>query len=587
MRARADDKTPLEGGGWPWRRWALLVLGIVLAGCSTDATDSPFVAPDRQGKVTGRIYSLANGREVQGAFVSLEAGRGSLQTLSNEAGEFVFSSVTAGSYRLAAEAGGFKTATQTVNLAARVHLALDVGLRPSVDAGDLTGLVVDAVTGAALGSAVLSIPGKGITTFTDLSGRFTARAIDAGTVTVEVRAVGHAPYSALVTIPANGAALETFRLVPNAGSVSGTVLGTSPVRASRALGGALVKLLEPVSPAVRGRSISFQAQSTRPFSLAETGIVTRTGADGRYRLDAVTAGPIGLLFSFDSHDELLATTTVLLGRASTLDASLRFNRATVRGLVTDTNGQPVAGAVLSVAEQGLTTRTNANGRYELSELVIVKDFPRLVFINGFPVALPARQTPIGAQAAGFSPNSALVTLVAGGSVTLDFVLGRSTGTLAGQVRKARDGTAVPGSVVSLPQLGLTTPVNFNGDFSFANLPAAQLAVTVNSQGFLPATSFVVILPGQGSFVRVALTAPGALTGTVRKKTGNAPIASARVTLPELARQVLTDSAGLYTFAELPAATLRVEVTAQDSSPLTTSAVIRDGQLTRLDVTLEP
>ncbi|MBI3890487.1 MAG: carboxypeptidase regulatory-like domain-containing protein [Candidatus Wallbacteria bacterium] len=581
-RAGTRGRTPL-----PWGFWAVLVLWIVVAGCSTDATDSPNQPPNRTGKVSGRVFDQANGREIAGAFVSLESGRGSVQTVTDPDGAYLFGTVDAGSYRLSVDAGGFRAGFQNVLLAARVHLAVDVGLRPVVNTGDLTGLVLDSTTGAPLGSAVLSVPGKNVTTFTDSGGRFTVRGLNAGQSTVEVRALGHAPFSALVPIPAAGVALETFRLIANAGSVSGTVFSTSALRASRVIPGALVKLLEPNSRRRAGQAISFQTQTTQPLSFAETGVVTRSGADGRYRLDNVTAQTIGLLFTAASHDDQLATTAVLLGSTASLDVQMRFNRATVRGQVTDLNGQPVAGATISVAEQALTTQTDVTGRYALFELVVVKDFPRVIVINGFPVALPPHETPIGASAPGFSQGSALVALVADGTVVLDFGLGRATGTLGGSVRKSRDGTAIPGAVVTLPQLGISTPTNFAGDFAFVDLPPAQLAVNVNAVGFLQTTTFVVVLPGQSSFVRVDLAAPGVLTGTVRKLTGGRPLSSARVALPELARQILTDTAGAYTFTDLPARALRVEFSAQGATSLSTSTTIRDGAVTQLDATLGP
>lgn len=577
--------TARGGGGFPWRTWSFLLLLIVLLGCGTEA-DSPFVPPDSAGKVSGRVFDLSSGREIPGAFISLDSGRQSIQTLSGQDGTFAFLALNPASYRLTADAGGYNASFQNLDLQARVHLAVDLGLRPSVATGSLSGLVVDASTGARIGSAVVSIAAKRYTTFTDLSGRFSALGLDTGALELEIQAVGYERFTARIEVTAGGALLETFRLRANAGSLDGTVLSTNSVTAATPLAGALVKLLEPVGQQT-SRSLTYTEFPTRTLSLTDTGLVTHTGLDGRYRFSSVTAGTVGLLISAASHDDRLVTTAVAINRRTVLDVRLRYNRATLAGRVLDQSGSPVGGAMVSVAEQGLTTRTDAAGRYSFAAGVIVREFPRIVAIPGGTTTLPPHQTPIGCQATGFEPGSAWVTLATGGSVTLDFVLRRATGTVAGTVVRLRGGVPIPGGVASLPQLGLTTPVGNAGLFSFSGLPTGFLRLQVNSVGYLLATTYVSVLPGQSTQVRVGLSIPGALEGLVSKRSTQAPIAAARVLLPALARQLLTGTTGGYSFTELLPGTYDVQFSAQGQTSLTTTATIVDGQTTRLDVLLDP
>lgn len=577
--------SPRGGGGFPWRTWSLLLLLIVVMGCGTEA-DSPFSPPDKSGRVSGRVFDLSSGRELIGAFVSLDSGRQSIQTLSGQDGTFSFLALSPSSYRLTADAGGYNASFQNLDLQDRVHLTVDLGLRPSVATGSLAGFVVDSVTGARLGSAVVSIAAENYTTFTDVGGRFSAMGLDAGSLELEIQAVGYERFTARLEMVAGGTLLETFRLRANAGSLDGTVLSTNSVSAATPLAGALVKLLEPVGQQTP-RSVTYAEFPTRTLSLVDTGIVTHTGADGRYRFSSVTVGTVGLLISAASHDDLLVTTTVALNRRTVRDARLRFNRATLAGRVLDQSGSPVGSALVSVAEQGLTTRTDAAGRYSFGSGVIVREFPLIVAIPGGTTTLPPHQTPVGCQATGFEPGSAWVTLTTGGSVTLDFVLRRATGTIVGTVVRLRGGVPIPGGLASLPQLGLTTPVGNAGLFSFSGLPTGLLRVEVDSVGYLRATTYASVLPGQSTQVRVGLAIPGALEGLVSKRSTQAAIVAARVLLPRLSRQMLTDGTGKYSFTELLPGTYEVQFSAQGQTSQTTTTTIVDGQTTRLDVLLDP
>jgi hypothetical protein len=255
--------------------------------------------------------------------------------------------------------------------------------------------------------------------------------------------------------------------------------------------------------------------------------------------------------------------------------------------VLDQSGSPVGSALVSVAEQGLTTRTDAAGRYSFGSGVIVREFPLIVAIPGGTTTLPPHQTPVGCQAIGFEPGSAWVTLTTGGSVTLDFMLRRATGTIVGTVVRLRGGVPIPGGLASLPQLGLTTPVGNAGLFSFSGLPTGLLRVEVNSVGYLRATTYASVLPGQSTQLRVGLAIPGALEGLVSKRSTQAAIVAARVLLPRLSRQMLTDATGKYSFAELLPGSYEVQFSAQGQTSQTTTTTIVDGQTTRLDVLLDP
>ncbi len=109
-------------------------------------------------------------------------------------------------------------------------LLLGLALAPpaaSAQTGTLTGQVLDAGTGLVLPGATVTVDGSDRGAISDRTGRFLVPGLSAGTVTVRVRYLGYAEATGSVTIPADGSASLTFRLVSEAITLEGIeVTGT-------------------------------------------------------------------------------------------------------------------------------------------------------------------------------------------------------------------------------------------------------------------------------------------------------------------------------------------------------------------------
>ncbi|MDX6352221.1 MAG: hypothetical protein QOF84_7011 [Streptomyces sp.] len=216
---------------------------------------------------------------------------------------------------------------------------------------------------------------------------------------------------------------------------------------------------------------------------------------------------------------------------------------TVHGQVRDSDGTGVAGATLTLIS--LTGRqlgraaTQANGGYVLQ-------------------APGAGSYVLIAAADGHQPQASTV-VVGEEPVAYDVVLAGTSG-LAGHVTAADGGLPVGGAMVVVTDVRgevlATGKTDADGSFTFAELPSGDFTLAVNATGFRP-TAAVVEVAGHGiTRTEIVLRAGAQVLGTVRGGADRRPLADARVTLVDMAGNVVgtatTGSDGAYAFTDLDA-----------------------------------
>ncbi len=98
-------------------------------------------------------------------------------------------------------------------------------------------------------------------------------------------------------------------------------------------------------------------------------VTTTTNASGAYTLSAVPAGLVYVTASKSGYSSVSHLVELVAGGTSTRNFSLPSSTGTgtLAGLVTDAvNGNPIAGALVSIA--GITATTNASGNYSISDI---------------------------------------------------------------------------------------------------------------------------------------------------------------------------------------------------------------------------
>jgi hypothetical protein len=268
--------------------------------------------------------------------------------------------------------------------------------------------------------ALPTVPQPTQATTTDEHGKASVPGLMPGTYRVQATAAGHAPESRLGVVLAPDAAPAPVRLVLGPG---------------HALTGLVVD--EHGEPVVQATVIAARGDSWQPGLDKWVGT---SDARGRYRLEGLAAGRV-TLFLLREGRPLLQVGAFGVPDTTTYDVRLRPG-GTVRGTVTDEDGQPVEGAEVRTAMQNtwspMVAKTTSEGTFELAD---VPAGPLAYFRVTAPGYMPYPDPSAPQQGSGES-------LREGAEMVRDVVLRRGL-TADLTVLAAADGQPVPGAAVAL------------------------------------------------------------------------------------------------------------------------------------------
>jgi len=156
------------------------------------------------------------------------------------------------------------------------------------------------------------------------------------------------------------------------------------------------------------------------------------------------------------------------------------------GYVNDTQGAPIAAALISAGEHSATTDTGGYYNMTLS--------------NG--------TYDVTAEALGYQASTvANVTVLEGQETMLNFSLGATSGTLKGHVTDAESGDAVSGVVVTavVGNVSKTGVTDVTGAYRILLLPAGTCNATASKSGYEPKNASVPIVAGQETVLDIELS----------------------------------------------------------------------------------
>lgn len=244
-------------------------------------------------------------------------------------------------------------------------------------------------------------------------------------------------------------------------------------------------------------------------------------------------------------------------------------RGAIAGTVSGAQG-PIAGAIVTAA--GSVTRadtTDAGGSYLVEELPV-----------GF--------YDVTATAGGYQAEMESDVLVEKDqTTTVDFLLERESGTIAGTVISAR-GPIAGAIVTAVGEMTAADTTDAAGEYSLGDLFCGLYDVTASATGYDPITEEdVEVLADQITTVDFALhPGVGAITGMVSEARG--PIAGAIVTAQGASTgSDTTDATGTYLIAALRPGTYEVTAAAMGHFRRTEGGVsVIEDETTVLDIALE-
>lgn len=484
------------------------------------------------GATLTTIFQTGSSAPVADTVASLLQGSNVVAVaLADTNGVAVFSDLAAGTYTLIQSAYGFANVTNVITVAP-AGLLTNASLTTVL--GSVSGQVTDATGGPIAGLAV-SVYGAGpsdaniaFSVSTDADGRYALLGLRAG--------------SYVVTFGNNGG-IEAQEVAIEASLAPQTLNFTLP--------GVLVQgvvLASDGATPVHGATVTL-AQTNQLLATA------MTDTNGLYRFRILLPGAYEL--EAGTMDGISSNMSIAVGIGSNVAAApLTLGSLQLQGDVTDTQGQPLANAMVALlpparnaASQAFAAVTSSNGQFLISGLVPGQ---YTVFIH--------------------EPGFAQLISPLNVSTTLYQSFALSTGlSVSGQITEAAGGRPISNSIVALFPSGthfLTAIAasDDSGQYTAVDLPAGTYDIIVSEPSHQVKELPRVSLTTNALNLDAALAATNALVrGTVTDASANA-LAGAQVNLadPQTGQtlaQVTTDADGTWSTARLPAGTYQLTTSA--------------------------
>jgi hypothetical protein len=221
-------------------------------------------------------------------------------------------------------------------------------------------------------------------------------------------------------------------------------------------------------------------------------------------LSGVAPGSYTLTASYPNYISTSKTTAVAPALAASGKLFLGTASGQISGVVTDTTGTAVSGAVVQL--------TGSAGASSSDETVTTG--PSGVFNSG---PIPAGTYQVIASATGYISSTVTAGLTSGATLTQNLVLSASfipppKATITGQV--VQDDTNVPLVGASVAYSGGSTVTNGSGAYTLSNVPVGSaVIVTASLNGYVSSSAPVTVVSGGTSKSAFALV-PNCVAGTV-------------------------------------------------------------------------
>lgn len=507
------------------------------------------------GIIQGLVTDASTGTPLADVTITV-SGAATWTATTSADGSYRITDIAAGSVSISAGKTGYYKVSGMGTVTAGGTLVFSPSLStvpPTATTGDLKGAVNDSATGLPLPGATISASGaKNYTASADASGNFALSAMDAGSYTVAVSAAGYGTKTYTVTIIAGTTTnFGGIALVMNA--TTGTVQG----KVTDASGGA------PIA----GATITITGSTTW------TAVTT---ADGSYQITGIAPGAITISAGMTGYHTASGTGGIVAGGTIVFSPALSTTPPTettglLKGTVADNNGQPLAGAAVSlVGNKTYTASTGLAGEFSVSTMDP----------DTYAVSL---------SAAGYLSQSYSVTILAGVTTdlgTVKLLPSPTSGSISGIVTDFVTGNVLAGVAVTVT--GVSTWQAVTGSDGTYQIPdvtpgAVTLSAartgygTVTGSGIVTAGGILTFSPGL-----LALPTRGEIKGTVADSGTGLPIQGASVTIspdPSGTGPLATDASGMFAQNNIEPGTYTISINATNYSGQIYTATIVAGNTT--------
>lgn len=568
--------------------------------------------PITTGTIVGTAINAVTGEPIANAVIEIAGQR----VRTDSRGRFSAKEVEAGAVDVNGAQSGYRSAQEQILLEALQTVDATLELEP-ITTGTVTGVVVDAESGAAIAGAAVRAAEISGTSGDD--GRFVLENVEAGRLEVaaskalfisgstpvalaamdtvetrvELEAITWGTVRGTVTDATTGEPLAGARIrlggnevttddvgrfvavrVP-AGDV--TLLGTlASYRDGRAdlqlpRDGDVVQniVLQPITTGTVFVRV-LDATSKQPITGADVMIGTRkltTDNDGRITAPEVPAGMIAANASARLYEPASARGVLQAAGEARLEVELiPITWGAVFGVVTNqASGVPVANAAVRIGE--IVLRSDEAGLFRAERV-------------------PAGSVAVSAEMPRYRSDRETIALERGGEQQVDLQLDPiTTGTLQGRVVNADDGSSLSGATVTAG--GLSARSGSDGRFSIEQVAAGDITARAEATLFVPNEATVIVEAAGTADVEIKLTPIiwGTISGAVVDAKSGKPIADARVSAGE--QSARTDAAGSFTLERVAAGDVSVHAAKPVYVDGATTLALAKGASETVTLRLEP
>ncbi len=308
---------------------------------------TPLPSP-KNGTVTGKVVDASTNQPLNGVSVQVLGIGNQGLALTDSTGSFILSNIPQGSQAITFFLSGYATATSTVTIVAGSIVNLGTTpLSANPTTGIIKGTVTDAGNGLPLEGVAITVAGSFNGTFiTGIDGGFIFSNVSPGNVTINASKTGY--YS-----------------VTGTGMVAaGEVLFFNPQ----------LSIWPPTHTAGSLKGKVFDGATNKPIEGATiwvTGVPSSTSnSHGVFLANEIAPGTYLVTISAAGYTNQNYQTIIIAGVTTdmqTIYLSPSQQTTTITGKVTDAaSGNPIAGADVTVAGIGLSTKTDSNGTYVIA-----------------------------------------------------------------------------------------------------------------------------------------------------------------------------------------------------------------------------
>ncbi|MCF6409864.1 carboxypeptidase regulatory-like domain-containing protein [Pseudalkalibacillus salsuginis] len=443
-----------------------------------------FMDNDETGAISlGLTEANENGTPIVGATIIVRlfspAGPIIASTATNFQGRYVINGLTPGVYTFIASKEGFRNADASDEVFSDQVTEQDFLLSPLH--ASVFGRVTSAVTGEGLPNTRIRLTNAGGTVVkevqTDINGNYLLNKIEPGVNDLVALNPEFQNGYQQFTIENQETREINFALNPLPGRIVGTVADMN----SDPIPGAILVVLN---------------NENRPITNAIT------DQNGNYTIEGLAPGEYTVRATASNFISKAVLETVSPNETTTVSFQLEPNPASIRGFVTDSEGNPVRTASVSVFdENGLLIgrgATDLNGEYVIGNL-------------------PPGEVEVLASASGLTPVTRIVILTAGEQTIVSFTLSPQQvhSTIRGEVIDATTGNRIDVAFVVLRMLDGTiidSITTTDGLFAFTGLEAGTYRVNAAASGYNPSTEMVNVNEGETAFIVLELTKRSLIIG---------------------------------------------------------------------------